>query len=461
MKIIITLGLSYLFARLIITNHILSVIAAVTILMQAFYAMRLNNVGRIYSMLFILLLPVPNSLFGHDIMLFIVIWVFLIIFISMIEKFNRRSRSISDGIEKLIYLLSFLTLFTLFSSAGESNFLLGVRQYLIFLIGIGMFLYLVKAPIDNYIEESKMLEIIMDLTLLLTFLNIITVFFVSRFPVLGSFLQNISSSQDDISFSSLTDGVSRLRFFMAGPEGTGELLAVLSPLAIYKYLTKNKIIYVIVYAVFFMANILTATRSTILLFIMGSLVTCLFCWKWQAVNVVKLGFSLSVLMLIFILIKPDFIEGALHRFSLVKTNVKEFADISYVLNREIVWREGLAGLRNAGFLGQGFIPPDHSGEIKVNFHNLYLTRIYQIGWIGALIFFIIWVLIYLRLWRMQTRQIDRQKIFLLRCFMVALTILLVNEMKYEFTRYPRFEYLYLFLFGIAYRLSRNKTADQL
>ena len=91
----------------------------------------------------------------------------------------------------------------------------------------------------------------------------------------------------------------------------------------------------------------------------------------------------------------------------------------------------------------------------MNFHNLYLTVLHQMGVVGFIVFFGFIAKLLIRIYK-SFRTISIQEYRLLAySALLSLSILMINSSKYEFNRQASYEEYVWVLFAIYYLIAEN------
>lgn len=405
---------------------------------------------KVYLTLLTIAFPLPMNLLGRDagtLTTFIIIFIY---FISIAGLGIRIKLFSHNHIEKLIYLMGIIGLFGTFAVAAD--FLItSVRYYLIFVSSILLFLMIIKAPITSEKNAERFIEKMIDIILIVCVIQCLIGFLITILPQSGMWFKIFLPGKEEMLALRVTDDVARFRTLIGGPEPSGEMLAILSPIVLYKYLTSNKKFYLGIFIIYGIAEILTATRSTVILFVLGAIATLLFYAKEQKIGKsIKLIIVLSLIVLPIMVAWPDLFSGLLHRFTLAQESLNKGQELSSILNRGYVWDCALQNLKKAAAFGHGFLPASYYLGPRVNFHCLYLTVIYQMGWIGACIFYVVLSWIYIKLYSRKKDEKDNRLKFLLTCCWISMSIFLINEIKYEFNRHAPYQQLCWAMFGLFY-----------
>ncbi|MHA1932083.1 MAG: O-antigen ligase family protein [Promethearchaeota archaeon] len=405
--------------------------------------------ARIYFVLLSISFPFPIYLQGREIGTISTVLIFFIFFIAFLEYILRIETFLHFNIEKVIYFLV-LSGFVSMSISSRGLLIPSIKNYLIFVSGLLLFLLIIKTKLDSEKEVKNFIEGFIDIILLLNVIQIIISFFVMIIPRVDIFLRTISLREITLLDFASKGGMNRFRNLLGGPEPTGEMLALLAPLVLYKYLTHSKRIYLLTFFIFAIGEILTATRSTIVLFVFGTIATLfLFSKKETLLKSIKVFIGACFILLLILVIWPDIFSLSLDRFSILQSSIERGEEFTSVLNRKFVWDNALSYLKDLKPFGHGFLPQFYTG-MKRQFHSLYLTVIYQMGWIGASMFFLVLLWIYFKLYRRQLVEKDSQLKLLLTCCWISMTLFLINEIKYEFIRRAPYFQLYWALFGFYF-----------
>jgi hypothetical protein len=236
----------------------------------------------------------------------------------------------------------------------------------------------------------------------------------------------------------------RIRSFIFQSESFGEYIAALVPILVYRlvdhrpHMLRYRAVLLFLAVLLISGQLLAVTRSGMVLTLTGLVLTTGICVKRN--NLIKIimatvFFSVITVCLLYLFedsrqnITTRFSENINFSYHYTPRNslVRELRPFFHKINRDF-WTEVIDKyMLDPTVTGNGFITPYH-------FHNLWFTLIYQIGLAGFAVY--VWFLFGTGagLWRGYRKE--RDKLFLV--FLISFVILLINEMKYEFTRYEHY-----------------------
>ncbi len=422
-----------------------------------YFYFKTSHVNRIYLLIFSIGIPLPIMALGRDLgtlpTFLILITVFVLNFVRLIKKEELNY----GGMESLVLVMIFWGL-VCFLLGSKAYIITGFRYYLIFLSGLLIFLLIIK--FNEAEEKVKFIfsEKFLNVIFLLVIIQIIIGTIIYFIPEIGKIFSIFTPRSLEGIEAVVTDrNVLRLKSLIAGPEGMGELIAVLSPLVLYKYFKTSKLIYLITMFLFMFCQVLTGTRSTTLLCIFGIMVTLSYYVKTKNFAKIIIFFGcLIIFVLISCVIFTHIYSDLFYRFTLLQNNLQRGYGFAAAINRDTVWLDALTNIKKTTLLGTGFLPPHYYLGTEGNFHNLYLTVIFRMGWLGAGFFFIFLFLIIFRLLKAffsKNAFFSKDLIF---CSTLGMFLFLINEIKFEFNRHASYQQLILVILGYFFVISSQK-----
>lgn len=312
--------------------------------------------------------------------------------------------------------------------------------------------------IDNSEQNDRINELI-SFVLLMGSIQIIIGIILYFYPPFGKPLAVFTPRNIDVLITA-DAGAKRLQSIMTGWEEIGEFIAVLSPLLFYKILiTGRKLIPLFFLALYTIGVILSATRSSILLFILAGLVFII--WNRHTIRLSRLllgGYISGICLSILIFIFPfalNYWDAAMARFDVFSNTYTKTNSLTMAIDREGAWSYGLQMVdTNLNLFGNSMVLPG-------NFHCLYLTLIYELGIIGGVIILGFFVYLLIKLFRAARHTVDPDTKCLATACIISFSVFLTNEIKYEFNRDFSYQEFIWLLFAIFWLVSqRAATSSQ-
>ena len=200
--------------------------------------------------------------------------------------------------------------------------------------------------------------------------------------------------------------------------------------------------------------IISGTRSALILtFIQLFIFTLVFVpekYKQKKINIV-LVFLVASPLLLPVLYK--FGPIVLDRMLETIEQVSERKDIYTISNRDLVWPIAYKITTSTlSLFGHGPVQAHIIGFPSYNFHNLYLSLIFQFGIVGTAIFSIFFLLLVKRLYFASKKLwSEKNTLYLLpiSC-LLSLICFLINEVKFEFNRADSYQQIVWSIFAIFY-----------
>ena len=276
--------------------------------------------------------------------------------------------------------------------------------------------------------------------------NFLSIFFDSNQEYLGNYIGNGNYER---ATSVFTNG-----------EEFGELILILFPFAIYKLFSSPKKIYWFFTWWFLIGLVISGTRSAFFLIIFQffAYVYILVPIKYNKKKIlVTVFFVITFVIMLSFLAKytPILTDRVQATINQIKLN----EDILTITNRAEVWPMAYELQNSISLCGHGPIQAHGLGFPVKNFHNLYLSLLFQFGIIGSFIFYILFILLAKNLFSALKNysKSDHNYLLILAC-LLSLISFLINELKFEFNRsdsYQQFVWCYLAVIYLTGTLSKN------
>jgi len=422
-----------------------------TTIISATLALNLRQLT--YFTIILVFFPVHIQFMGKDAIATGTVCIFFLFGKYLTDSFLKR-KFIKETYDYWIYGLILLSAFAFFWPflAGSSNSAeLGpaVRYWFNFLGAMLLFL-VIKNARDPAIPLSAHVEKLLSLYIILVFSHVIISLSIKFFPTFGAaFTPFLARDLDTLTIYD-KGGIGRIRSFTFGYEAFGEILAFLSPIVIYKVFQEKKFLWYFCLIGFGFGVLFTATRSGIMLFGAGLMLSLMFYFKSRMGRAVAISYFLILLIFSGISFYPPLFEDLTYRFSLTAKAYNSGENFIDIINRGEVfpyaWDVTVSTL---SWIGNGF------AETKYHFHNLFLTVLFRKGIIGTLLFF--GVLLYpavclVKLYRSGEARDSAHDSLVLLC-LFSLILFFTNEFKYEFIRQSVYQQICWGIFATYYLVS--------
>jgi len=128
-------------------------------------------------------------------------------------------------------------------------------------------------------------------------------------------------------------------------------------------------------------------------------------------------------------------------------------DLITILNRDLVWPIAFNLTRNTiSLFGHGPVQAYVLGFPVYNFHNLYLSLLFQFGIIGSIVFVCFLGTLAKRLFTITRRLKQKRGIdyLLAVACLLSLMMFVINEIKFEFNRSDSYQQFVWCIFSIYY-----------
>ncbi len=413
-----------------------------------------NNRVRVYVTLFSLFFPIHLQFMGRDAMTTGTICIGILYLTYLIESFKRRN-FIKERFDFWIYLLvlfgAISIIFAIWTGMLEKDQIgHAVRQHVSFFSAILFFLVIKNYRQDNFQSYSKSynnhFEKLLSLFLLFISLHILLSIGVKFFPSLGSYYKIFLSRDIDVFDIYGRGKLERITSFVFTPEIYGEIIAVLSPIVLYKILKSRNMIWVFCLLLFSYGEILAVTRSGILLFIFGVIFSLLYHFRTNFGKTYALTYFLSTGLFLLIYFYPAIFGDLFLRFGGFIEDYKSSGNILKAINRPgfpDIWDYVISNLTLFG----------HS-MARVDFHNLFFTTLHQLGIFGTFLFFTVLLYPAVRLIKSTNKSTSANTALTFSC-LLSIGLFLINESKFEFTRHAGYQQICWGLFATYYLVSKN------
>jgi O-antigen ligase len=341
----------------------------------------------------------------------------------------------------------------------------GIRHYLNFVSSIAVFILIVHSQYIRGTANSKRdyIEKIISALLLITVIHVLLSLLILNFPWIERYFAVFLRRTHEHLSGYISDGVyTRATTVFTSGEGFGELLILLFPFSLYKIITSSKKIYLFVIGVLLLGTVISGTRSAFLI-IVFQLMFFVYILVPRTYNTKKFLVT-AAFVLISILMLPIFLKYApilMDRIQETFTLVQKDADISHIANRQKVWPMAYdVTMKTISLFGHGPIQAFGLGFPVRNFHNLYLSLLFQFGIIGAIIFLLFFLVLAKRLFNTAKKMKQKEDtIYLLAvACLLSLFCFLINEIKFEFNRsdsYQQFVWIFFAVFYLTGTLRHN------
>ena len=402
----------------------------------------------VYLTIISIFFPVYIRMFGQDAFTSGTVLVYLL-FLKFLIKMYRSGSLLKERFDLSIYFLLLCagvsTILPLWAgTTREWNFGAAVRQYTGF--SSGLLLFLILKNLGNFRSnkekayDCEFIDRLLNLFIILGGAHIIISIILLYFPSLGSmfkwFLRRGMSVAEIVPFKT-SDGT-RLRNFLFTPEMYGEYIAIITPLVFYKLFHRNNVLWLILLLVLFIGVVLSNTRSGMVLAGIG-VVACLFFKSGiRFRQVVMVGSVCIAAVFLFFVYGEPYSDNVILRFVTAFDTFRSSGDIFHTINRDFFPIILGRVFRDLSWFGNSLV--------RVDYHNLLLTTIFQLGFIGCCLFFLVIFYTPFRLFRRFFASEGNGKYLAFVCI-VSFVVFLMNETKFEFTRKASYQQICWALFG--------------
>ena len=384
--------------------------------------------------------------------------IYGIFFLFLVNRLVIFHEPIGDFRFKVL-LFMLISVATVSAFSVSSSFLVkSLRSYINFVASLLFFFVIVNHNLSLRLEErEKWVEFALGLLILMVAIQIIIGIILYFFPSVGSWLTIFYPPYVDVVETRVTDsGIKRLSSIIIRQESMGEAIATLLPLLLYMLAKTRKFIYQVALLIFSCGVFMSATRSAIILFCMFFILYMLqqrtFFEIPQWFFLALISTFTAILILSFF---PSILDQVIYRFSAFFEIYEKGGSLAQIINRKQKWDIAVnATMSNLSLMGNGMISIVGRGK-TMNFHNLYLTVLHQIGIMGFVIFFGFIAMLLARIYKSFSIALTQSDRLLAYSVLLSLSILMINSSKYEFNRQPSYQEYVWVLFAVYYLISEN------
>jgi len=398
----------------------------------------------------------------------------LIIFFTLAWSLSKHKISKTIANDKLIFkflaLIACIAFVGMISKTPSGYWGPAVRHYVNLISSIAVFILIIHSQNIAGIAHSKneYIEKIITALLFIVVVHVFLSFIIFNFPYIEKYFTIFLNREQEFLGGHVREGLyTRATSVFTGGEEFGELLVLLFPFALYKIFVSRKKIYWFVLGSLLLGTVISGTRSAFLLIIFETVafVYILVPAKYNARKVfITVAFSLVCVMMLPVFIKyaPILMDRIQATLDLVGQN----EDIMTISNRSVVWPLAWDLTKNTiSFFGHGPIQAHGLGFLVKNFHNLYLSLIFQFGIIGSIVVFIFFYTLFKQLLMIVKWKTGKDKNYLL-AFTCILSFIcfLINEFKFEFNRsdsYQQFVWIFFAIYYLTGKLQNNYKNEKL
>ena len=302
-------------------------------------------------------------------------------------------------------------------------------------------------------KRERWIEFILAFLISMILIQIVLGIILYIFPNFGYIMAIFTNRSigDTLLYTVDPEGFKRLTGIIIRQESMGEAIVTLLPIVLYKFAKTEKPIYFFVLMLFGCGVIMSATRSAIILFCLFSII-----YMFQQRKLFKipqwffLSFICTLATILIIGFFPSTFENVINRFSLAFQMYQKGEPIIGVMNRDEVWSIAFhATISNLNLFGNGMISLVGS-KMKTDFHNLYLTILYQMGILGFIVFWGFIAMLILRTYKSFKIALNDKDRLIAYSVLMSLSILIINSVKFEFNRDASYQQYVWVLFAIYY-----------
>ena len=384
--------------------------------------------------------------------------IYCIFFLFLVNRLVILHKPIGDFRFKIL-LFMLISIATVSAFSVSSSFLVkSLRSYINFVASLLFFFVIVNHNLTLRLEErEKWIEFTFGLLILMVSIQIIIGIILYFSPSVGSWLSIFFPPYVDVVETRITDsGIKRLSSIIIRQESMGEAIATLLPVVLYMLAKTRKFIYQVALLIFICGVFMSATRSAIILFCVFFI---LYMLQQRTFFVIPQWFFLTLIgtfsAILIISFFPSILDQVIYRFSAFWDIYEKGGSLTQVLNRKHKWDIAFnTTMSNLSLMGNGMISIIGRGQ-TMNFHNLYLSILHQIGIMGFVVFFGFIAMLLVRIYKGFRNALTESDRLIAYSVLLSLSILMINSSKYEFNRQASYQEFVWVLFALYYLISEN------
>lgn len=414
---------------------------------------------KIYLTLVMITFPITLTILGKDAVSTGTL-IILIIFTWSLTRYKIKYTIAKDKfLFGLLFLLIGIAFAGMVTQTPQSYWGPAARKYLDLVSSIALFILIINSQNIKGIADSKRhyIEKIITALLIITVLHVFLSFIIFISPSIEAYFAIFFTRTQENLGNLINGAYERGATIFTNGEEFGELLVLVFPFALYKFFSTNRIIYIFITGSLLAGVLLTGTRSALFLIAFELLMFLIFALR--RINIQKIIIPLAVVVIsavIFLLVSP-LQSTILERLKATFLNIATSADFVTVMNRQLVWPQAFALTKNTlSFFGHGPSQAYVIGFSASNFHELYLTMLFQFGIVGTIVFLSFFVKLFGALLKQlnivgeRLRQRISPDYLLIMACLISLSCFLINEVKFEFNRGDSYQQLVWAVFSIYY-----------
>lgn len=331
-----------------------------------------------------------------------------------------------------------------------------LRQWLSLVAGVGGFLLVVGWARAAGTGAARVIDGVIAALLWVIALHVVLSLVFQALPDMQQHF-SIFLYTGQQSFTGAVEGqYTRATTVFASGEGFGEILLLVFPLCIYRLFRSNLVVYLPLTLLFVVGVVATATRSAILLVALQVILfglVLLFRRVTRLRSIVVLGLAV-IAVVAFSPLYASAITDSMERLDVSVTSLQTGSSLMTAVNRSEVWPNAFAVTsQHISLFGHGPVQAFilDIGE-PFNFHNLYLTLIFEFGVLGTAVWLVFFVQLGARLLSALRKirfRTDPGALLLTAC-LISLLSFLLNEIKFDFNRADSPQQLVWLVFAVLY-----------
>ncbi|MBU2645305.1 O-antigen ligase family protein [bacterium] len=434
------------------------IIAAVALLpIFTFFYINPTNFIKIVLPMVMITFPITLQAFGKDAFSTGTLIIFSTLAWSMTKHKLNTTISNNRFIFSLLFLIAGIGLVGMVTKTPVEYWGPAIRHYFNLISSISLFLLIIHGQRIRGMAENKReyIEKLITTMLLIAALHIFLCFLILNYPWIEQYFSIFLKRSQEHLAGNLVEGfyVRAISVFTGGEE-LGELLVLLFPFVIYKLFTSRKKIYSLFAVSLLFGVIISGTRSAFLLIAIQSF-TFIVIFIPAKYNRRKIVLTITFSIVGFLML-PVFLKYGpilMDRMQETIGQVFQSEDIENITNRYRVWPMAYKITTSTiSLFGHGPVQAHVISFHALNFHNLYLTLVFQFGVVGSICFIVFFLSLAKPLYVAAKLQRSEKGPFYLLAIACLLSLFsfLINEIKFEFNRSDSYQQFVWGIFAVYY-----------
>lgn len=431
----------------------------------AIFNFKASNFFSIKFLIVAITFPVTLQFFGKDCFSTGTLAIFITFSLSIMKKNIGETLLKDKFLFNLLFIIIFIAGVGIVTKTSSEYWGPAARHFLNLISSIAVFILIIHSQNINgiTINNKIYIEKVIDVLLIVSILHIYLSFLLINFPWIENYLFIFFNRTQDHLSSYFQDGIyTRATTVFTSGEEFGELLILLFPFALYKNISNANILNFVITASLLFGAMISGTRSSFFLILFQFLIYIyiLVPQIYIKKKIIITAFIFPIAILIFYV----FTKHSIILFDRIIVTIEALQmreNLATVVNRDNVWHQAYkVTIDTISLFGHGPTQAAILGFAEKNFHNLYLSMLFQFGIIGAFFILILFGIIANRLVTNIRNLVKKDSAYLLSATcLISFICFLINELKYEFNRSDSYQQIVWIIFSVFYltgQLCKNK-----